>query len=84
MIREGVILHQKHVLIGQEFWKLYQARFFCISPDFSLLKSGLIQDETMESCIRPDFDYLSSGSFGVLTEQRKQYQGKKYYRYRIL
>jgi hypothetical protein len=38
----------------------------------------------MESCISPDFDNLSSGSFGVLTEQRKQYHGKKYYRYRIL
>jgi hypothetical protein len=56
MIRTGVILHQKHVLIGLEFWKLYQARFFCISPDFSLLKSGLIRDGTMESCINPDFD----------------------------
>jgi hypothetical protein len=37
----------------------------------------------MESCISPDFDNLSPGSFGVLTEQREQYQGKKYYRYRI-
>jgi hypothetical protein len=76
MIRAGVILHQKHVLIGLEFWKLYQARFLCISTDISLLKSGLIQDGTMESCIGPDFDNLSPGSFGVLTEQRKQYQGK--------
>jgi hypothetical protein len=36
MIHTGVILHQKHVLIGLEFWKLYQARFFYISPDFSV------------------------------------------------
>jgi hypothetical protein len=25
MIRTGVIPHQKHVLIGLEFWKLYQS-----------------------------------------------------------
>jgi hypothetical protein len=30
MIRAGVILHQKHVLIGLKFWKLYQSRFFIV------------------------------------------------------
>jgi hypothetical protein len=49
-IRTGVMLHQKHEFIGLEFWMLHQARYFCISPDFSLLKSGLIRDGTMESC----------------------------------